>query len=143
MGDIEPDLAGPRRVNTRNLVGNSDRVWGILTKWREKLAVRRRVRICTRIRRPVLLRGRPALKRGGRKGHISLALTLRGPRNPFHVLAFGTGSVPPVGKGSRKNNFPEFAPRFKSDWVDLMERNHRRSKAHVEDFASKDRPKMG
>ena len=46
-------------------------------------------------------------------------------------------------KGSRKNNFPEFAPRFKSDWVDLRELSRRRSKAHLEDFASKDRPKMG
>ncbi|MEC4680751.1 MAG: hypothetical protein VST67_08640, partial [Nitrospirota bacterium] len=45
-------------------------------------------------------------------------------------------------KGSRKNNFPEFAPRFGSDWVDLREQNRSRSKAYVEDFASEDWPKL-
>jgi hypothetical protein len=45
-------------------------------------------------------------------------------------------------EGSRNNNFPEFAPRFGSDWGDLREHNRRRSKAYAEDCASKDRPKM-
>ena len=45
-------------------------------------------------------------------------------------------------KGPRKNKFPFFAPRFGSDWVDLREQNHRRSRAYVEDFATEDRPKM-
>jgi hypothetical protein len=45
-------------------------------------------------------------------------------------------------KGSRKNNFPEFAHGFVSDWGELREHNRRRSKAYVEDCVSKDRPKM-
>ena len=47
-----------------------------------------------------------------------------------------------ISKGSRNNNFTEFAPRFEADWVDLREQNRRRSKVHVEDFASEDRLKM-
>ncbi len=47
-----------------------------------------------------------------------------------------------VAKGSRKNNFQEFAPGFVPDWSDLRERNRRRRKDDVEDCASKDRPKM-
>ncbi len=34
------------------------------------------------------------------------------------------------------------APGFVSDWDDLREHNRRRSKADVEDCASKDRPEM-
>ena len=45
-------------------------------------------------------------------------------------------------KGSRKNNFPEFAPRFGPDWVDLREHNRRGSKAYVEDCATEDLPKV-
>ncbi len=45
-------------------------------------------------------------------------------------------------KGSRKNNFTEFAHRFEADWVDLREQNRMRSKAHVEDCASEGRLKM-
>ncbi len=45
-------------------------------------------------------------------------------------------------KGSRKNNCLEFAPRFGPDGADLNEQNRRRSKAHVEDFASEDRPHL-
>ncbi len=45
-------------------------------------------------------------------------------------------------KDSRNNHFPEFAPRFVSDWVGLREHNRRRRKADVEDCASEDRPKM-
>jgi hypothetical protein len=46
---------------------------------------------------------------------------------------------PILPKGSRNNNFQEFAPRFVADWVDLNEHNRRRSKAHVEDCAIEDR----
>ena len=45
-------------------------------------------------------------------------------------------------KGSRNNNFPEFAPRFGTDWVDLREHNRKRSQSYAEDCASEDRPKL-
>ncbi len=45
-------------------------------------------------------------------------------------------------KGSRKNNFTEFALRFGTDWVDLKEHNRKRRQAYVEDCVSEDRPKM-
>ena len=45
-------------------------------------------------------------------------------------------------KGSRNNNFPEFAPRFMSDWVDLRESHRRHRKAEVEDGASENRLKL-
>jgi len=45
-------------------------------------------------------------------------------------------------KGSRKNNFTEFALRFGADWVDLREHNRKRRQAYVEDCVSEDRPKM-
>ncbi len=45
-------------------------------------------------------------------------------------------------KGSRKNHFSEFAPRFMSDWVDLREYNRKRGKVDVEDCASEDRAKL-
>ena len=45
-------------------------------------------------------------------------------------------------KGSRNNNFPEFAPRFMSDLVDLREHNRRRRMVDVEDCASENRPKL-
>jgi len=48
----------------------------------------------------------------------------------------------PPPKGSRNNNFLEFAPRFWSDWIDLMEPNRKRSKNYAEDLASEDRPKV-
>jgi hypothetical protein len=44
--------------------------------------------------------------------------------------------------GFAKNNFPEFAPRFMSDWVDLREHHRRRRMADVEDYASEHRPKL-
>ncbi len=44
-------------------------------------------------------------------------------------------------KGSCNNTFPEFAPGFLPDFGDLKERHRRRSKAYVEDCASKDRPR--
>ncbi len=45
-------------------------------------------------------------------------------------------------KGSRNNNFREFAPRFMADGVDLREHNRRRRMADVEDCASENRPNM-
>ena len=45
-------------------------------------------------------------------------------------------------KGSRNNNSTEFAPKFRSGWVDLREHSRKRSQAYVEDCASKERPKM-
>ena len=45
-------------------------------------------------------------------------------------------------KGSRNNNFPEFAPRFRSGCDDLSEHNRRRSKTYAEDCVSKDRRKL-
>jgi len=45
-------------------------------------------------------------------------------------------------KGSRNNNFPEFVPRFMSDWVGLREHNRRRRMADVEDCASEHRSKL-
>ena len=45
-------------------------------------------------------------------------------------------------KGLRNNNFPEFAPRFGADWVDLREHNRKRSQSYAEDCASEDRPKL-
>jgi len=45
-------------------------------------------------------------------------------------------------KGSRKNNFPEFAPGFAPDSVATIERIHRRSLGYVEEFAIEERPKM-
>jgi len=41
-----------------------------------------------------------------------------------------------ASKGSQNNNFPEFTPRFMSDWADLREHNRRRRMADVEDGAS-------
>ncbi len=32
-----------------------------------------------------------------------------------------------TAKGSRNNNFLEFAPRFGADWIDLREHNRKRS----------------
>jgi hypothetical protein len=58
------------------------------------------------------------------------------------IIPIHCQSARDVPKGSRKNNFPEFAPRFGPDGVDLNEHNRRRSKAHVEDCASEDRPKL-
>jgi len=45
-------------------------------------------------------------------------------------------------KGSRNHKFPEFAPSFASDSVELREHNRRRRKGDVEDCASEDRPKL-
>jgi hypothetical protein len=41
-----------------------------------------------------------------------------------------------MSTGSRNNNFPEFAPGFGADWIDLIEQSHRRSKTHAADCAS-------
>ena len=50
--------------------------------------------------------------------------------------------MPISPKGSRKNNFPEFALRFGADWVDLREHNRKRRQNYAEDCVSEDRPKM-
>ena len=52
------------------------------------------------------------------------------------------GSQFPMSKGSRKNNFAEFAPGFVPDWGDLREHNRRRRMVDVEDCASENRPKL-
>jgi len=48
----------------------------------------------------------------------------------------------PRPKGLRNKNFPELAPRFRSDWIDLREHNRRRRMADVEEGASEYRPKL-
>ena len=58
-----------------------------------------------------------------------------------HKRAYRGVKFPGNGKGSRKNNFLEFAPAFVSDWGDLREDNRSRSKDYVEDCTSKDWPK--
>jgi len=45
-------------------------------------------------------------------------------------------------KGSRKNNFREFAPRFASDLAATIERNRKLELRYGEDFAIEERPKM-
>jgi len=59
-------------------------------------------------------------------------------KNRSEILAL----LQALSKGSGKNNFTEFALRFRADWVDLREHNRKRRQAYVEDCASEDRPKM-
>ena len=59
-----------------------------------------------------------------------------------NAVHFSAHPVKRNAKGSRKNNFTEFALRFGADWVDLKEHNRKRRQAYVEDCVSEDRPKM-